>query len=62
MNRRDASLLITQHAAMIAHLDAIELRIANHLDRIDDAIGQVRADLANLKLEMATHQHGQDDE
>ena len=69
MNRRDASLLITQHSAMIAHLDAIEARVTGlllavgqRLDRIEDAVVQLRADVAGLKLELATHHHDADDD
>jgi hypothetical protein len=56
MNRRDA--------ALIAHLDAIDARwtaaftqVINRFDRIDDALTQIRADLAGIKLELATHGH-----
>lgn len=47
MNRRDAVLL--------AHLDAIEARLTTRFDRLDDAISQLREDIAGVKLDLATH-------
>ena len=53
MNRRDAALL--------AHLDAMETRITIRFDNIDQAIQQLREDIAVVKLELATHHHGGDE-
>jgi hypothetical protein len=53
MNRRDA--------AMIAHLDAIEHRITTLLMDMRRDIHQLREDVAGIKLELATHAHGQDE-
>jgi hypothetical protein len=50
MNRRDA--------ALIAHLDAIEGRLTVLLVEIRSAIDQLREDVAGIKLELATHNHG----
>lgn len=50
MNRRDA--------AMIAHLDAIEARLTTLLLEVRSDIRQLREDVAGIKLELATHVHG----
>ena len=70
MRQGTAHLLITQHLAMIAHLDAIEERLTSHLDRLDGrldhvdlAIAQLREEVAGIKLDQAIHEtrpHGDD--
>jgi len=52
MNRRDA--------AFIAHLDAIENRIAVGLAEIRGDLKGIREDLAGIKLDAATHRHEED--
>jgi hypothetical protein len=52
MNRRDA--------AMIAHLDAIEARLTARFDRIDDRLDRMAEDIAGIKVELVTHNHGGD--
>ncbi len=57
MNRRDA--------ALIAHLDALEQRwtvtLHSYFTQIMGELAQLRAEIANLKLELATHGHADDD-
>lgn len=53
MNRRDA--------ALIAHLDAIESRMAARFDHIDGLLFQILSEIAGLKVELATHGHDPDD-
>ncbi len=59
MNRRETALL--------AHLDAIEGRIAARFNAVDAILhdivrrlGDIQADIAGMKIEHATHRH--DDE
>ena len=44
-------------AAFLAHLDAIEGRIALGFGRIEAKLDQISQDIAGIKIELATHRH-----
>jgi Mg2+ and Co2+ transporter CorA len=47
-------------AAFLAHLDAIENRFAVGLDRIERKLDEIKEDIAGIKIDLATHNHGDD--
>ena len=49
-----------REAAILAHLDAIETRLTNYLVQILTEMARIREDIAGIKLEAATHSHGEE--